>query len=91
MKHRRPVADKETLNHIQRGRAQLLEYAEPETLSDRRVDAIEDCVRPRAFYPLGPAAGEQTTPCFRELNARVPLVLGETNLPELRAFFRVDD
>ena len=25
------------------------------------------------------------------LNARVPLVLGETNIPELRAFFRVDD
>ena len=25
------------------------------------------------------------------LNARVPIVLGETNVPELRAFFRIDD
>jgi hypothetical protein len=49
MKHRRPPVEKETLDHIQRGRAQFLEYAESETLSDRRVDAIENCVCSCAF------------------------------------------
>lgn len=73
MKHWRAAVDIEALNDIQRGRAQFREYAESETLSDRRVDAIEDCVCPSAFNPLSTAAGEQTTSCLRVQSTRVPL------------------
>jgi len=58
MKHRRTAVEKEALDHIQRGRAQFLEYAESETLSDRRVDTVEHCVCPCAFDPLGATIGE---------------------------------
>jgi hypothetical protein len=58
MKYRRSVIDEEALNLIQHGWAQLPEYAESETLSDRRVDTVEDGVCPRAFDPLGTAIRE---------------------------------
>ena len=58
MKHLGPAVEKEALDDVQRGRAQLLEDAEPESLSDRRADTIEDCVCSCAFDPLGAARGE---------------------------------
>jgi hypothetical protein len=58
MKYRRSTMEKEALNLIQRGWAQLPEYAQSETLGDRRVDTVEDGVCPRAFDPLGTAIGE---------------------------------
>src|SRR5437764_36050 len=73
MKHGRPAIEKEALDHIQRSRAQFFEYAESETLSDRRVDTIENRVCSCAFNPLCAAVGELTLSCFGELNARVPL------------------
>jgi hypothetical protein len=53
MKHGRPAVEKEALDYIQRSRTQFLEYAQSETLSDRRVDTIEDRVCSCAFNPLG--------------------------------------
>ena len=58
MKHWGPAVQKKTLNHIQRGRAQFLEYAESETLRDGRVDAVIDRVCPTAFNPPRAAVGE---------------------------------
>src|ERR1700731_4800195 len=40
MQHLGPAAEKEALDHIQRGLAQLLEDAEAKSLSDWGVDAI---------------------------------------------------
>src|SRR5690348_4934876 len=53
-----PAIDEETLDHIQRGRAQLLEYAQSETLGDRGVDSIEYGVCSGAFNPRSAAFGE---------------------------------
>ncbi len=72
MQHRRSAVEKEALNHVQRGRAEFLEYSESKSLSDGRLDAIEDCVCASAFNPFGTAVRKQTTPCFRILNTRVP-------------------
>ena len=58
MKHGSPTVEEEALDHIQRGRAQFLKYSESESLSDRRVYAIENCVYSCAFNPLGAAVGE---------------------------------
>ena len=72
MEHRRSAVEKETLNHIQRGWAQFLEYSESKSLSDGRLDAVEDCICARAFHPFGTAVREEATPCFRVLDTRVP-------------------
>ena len=72
VEHRRSAVEKETLNHVQRGWAQFLEYSESKSLSDGGLDAVEDCVGASAFNPIGTAVWEETTPCFRVLNARVP-------------------
>jgi hypothetical protein len=56
--HRRAAVKKKALNHIQRSRSQFLEYAESETLSDGRVDSIENCVCPGAINPRCTALGK---------------------------------
>ncbi len=58
VKHRRSAVEKEAFNHVQRGWAQFLEDTESESLSDGRVDAVEDCVCATAFYPVGTAVRE---------------------------------
>ncbi len=58
MKHLRSTVEKEALDHIQPGRGQFLKNAETESLSGRRVDAVENRVCSGAFNPLGAAVGE---------------------------------
>ena len=58
VEHRRSAVEKEALNHVQRGRAQFLEYSESKSLRDGRLDAVEDCVCASAFHPLGTAVRE---------------------------------
>src|ERR1700746_1232812 len=53
VEHRRSPGEKEALNHVQRSRAQFLEYSESKSLSDGRLDAVEDCVGASAFHPFG--------------------------------------
>ena len=53
MKHLRPAVEKEALDHIKPGRAQFLKNGEAESLSDRRVDAVENRVCSGAFNPFG--------------------------------------
>src|SRR5579863_318039 len=60
--------EKETLDHVERGRTEFLEYAQPETLRDRRVDAVEGGVGPGAFDPVGAAFRMQSTLCLGKLD-----------------------
>ena len=50
---------------------QVLEDAQPESLSDRRVDAIEDDICPRAFHPRSAAVRKETVAGRGELRAGV--------------------
>src|ERR1700694_4786286 len=79
MQHWRPAVGKEELEHIQRRCVEFLEDAEPESLSNGRVDSIEDRVCSCAFNPLGTAVGEQTTPGLRELSGRMPFSALQTS------------
>src|SRR5579864_3621956 len=58
VEYRCSAVEKEALNHVQPSRAQFLEYSEAKSLSDGRLDAVEDCVCARAFHPFGTAVRE---------------------------------
>ncbi|MFL6464449.1 MAG: hypothetical protein ACJ73N_08605 [Bryobacteraceae bacterium] len=73
MLHGCSTVEEETLDHLQRRRAQWLEEAKPKALSNRRVDPIKGGVGSGVLHPPGTAVGEETTSRFRELSARVPL------------------
>ncbi len=73
MMHRRAAVEKESLDHIERRRGQFFEQAKAESLSDGRIDAVEDRVGPGAFDPFGAAFGKGVAAGFGELQARLAL------------------
>src|SRR5262249_10906624 len=56
---RRAAVEKEALHGLQRGCAEILENAEAKTLCNRRIDRIENGIRPCALDPPGAAVREQ--------------------------------
>src|SRR5580658_5649770 len=56
--HLRSTVKKEALDRIQRCHGQFPEKAETESLSNRRVDAVENRVASGVFNPLRAAVGE---------------------------------
>src|SRR5215472_12480156 len=58
VEYRCSAVEKKALDHAQRGRAQFLEYTESKSLSDGRLDSVEDGICASTFHPFGTAVRE---------------------------------
>jgi hypothetical protein len=75
----RTALEKEALDAIQRRGIKVLKKAKPESLGDRRLDAIKDGISSGALDPRGATLGIQPAACFRKFPARLAFCALQTS------------
>lgn len=69
--NRRSAILEKALHGIECVGMRILEYSQPETLSDGGIDAVKDGVGSGALDPFRAAFGKEAPPCFGEPNAGI--------------------